>query len=298
MAKKYKLYCFSKGRWHCARPFKEEDEMKRIAQIAGLALAGMVLAQGVFAGGKQQQSGGLTIEAGVLSVGMEIGYPPMEYYDTDGRTPIGFDVSMAKALAEKMGLQVKFVDTAWDGIFAGVDTGKYDCIMSSVTITEARVAAHNFTRPYVGNAMALVLLKDSAITARAPTELAGLGVAYQEETTADFFMADLAARGLQFTPYEYDKVMYCFDELKLGRVDAIVTDSLVAVDYVAPADSPFEIVWQGEADEVFGICLKKGNDALTAELDKALDALFAEGAMLRISLETFGGVDMVSAARN
>jgi polar amino acid transport system substrate-binding protein len=272
--------------------------MKRIVTIAGLALAGMVLAQAVFAGGgKQQSGGGLTIVDGTLSVGMEIGYPPMEYYDADGITPIGFDVVMAKALAEKMGLKVNFIDTAWDGIFAGVDTGKYDCIISSVTVTEARNAAHNFTKPYVGNAMALVLLKGSDIKAKNPSELTGLGVAYQEETTADFFMANLAAQGLQFIPYEYDKVMYCFEELELGRVDAIVTDSLVAVDYVAPADSPFELVWQGEADEVFGICLKKGNDALTAELDKALDALFADGTMLRISKEIFGGVDMVSAAR-
>jgi polar amino acid transport system substrate-binding protein len=271
--------------------------MKTSVKIAGLALAGMVLAQAVFAGGGKQESGGLTIEKGTLSVGMEIGYPPMEYYDTDGKTPIGFDVTMAKALAEKMGLEVKFIDTAWDGIFAGVDTGKYDCIISSVTITDARLEAHNFTKPYVGNAMAMVLLKGSAIKAKTPTELTGLGVAYQEETTADFFMAKLAGEGLQFTPYEYDKVMYCFDELKLGRVDAIVTDSLVAVDYVAPADSPFEIVWQGDADEVFGICLKKGNDQLTAELNKALDALFEDGTMLKISREIFGGVDMVSAAR-
>jgi polar amino acid transport system substrate-binding protein len=270
--------------------------MKRIAIIVGLVLAGMVLAQGIFAGGGKQ-SGGLTIEEGVLSIGMEIGYPPMEYYDSDGKTPIGFDVSLGKALAEKLGLKVKFIDTAWDGIFAGVETGKYDCIMSAVTITDARLAAHNFTKPYVGNAMALVLLKNSTVKAKNPAELTGLGVAYQAETTADFFMANIADQGVQFTPYEYDKVMSCFDELKLGRVDAIVTDLLVAVDYVAPADTPFEIVWQGAADEVFGICLKKGNDALTAELDKALDALFADGTLLRISKEIFGGIDMVSAAR-
>ncbi|WP_010262617.1 substrate-binding periplasmic protein [Treponema primitia] len=271
--------------------------MRRIAKVAGLVLASMVLIQGVFAGGGKQQSGGLTIEEGTLTVGMEIGYPPMEYYDADGKTPIGFDVSLAKALAEKMGLKVKFVDTAWDGIFAGVDTGKYDAIMSSVTINEARLAAHNFSKPYVGNALAIVLLKNGKAKVKDPSELAGLGVAYQEETTSDFYMADLAAKGLQFTPYEYDKVMYCFDELKLGRVDAIVTDLLVAVDYVAPADSPFEIVWQAPPDETFGVCLKKGNDALTAEIDKALDALFADGTMLKISKEIFGGVDMVSAAR-
>jgi polar amino acid transport system substrate-binding protein len=249
------------------------------------------------AGGGSQSSGAATLEKGVLTVGMEIGYPPMEYYGSDGTTPIGFDVSMANAIAAKLGLKVKFVDTAWDGIFAGVDTGKYDCIISSVTITDARLAAHNFTRPYVGNAQAIVLLKGATLNVKRPEDLAGMGVAYQAETTSDIYMSKLADEGLRFTPYEYDKVMNCFDELRLGRVDAIICDSLVAVDYIAPADSPFEIVWQGPAEEVFGICLKKGNDALTAALDKALDELFADGTMLKISREVFN-MDMVSAARN
>ncbi|MDR2102033.1 MAG: ABC transporter substrate-binding protein [Treponema sp.] len=255
-----------------------------------LVLGGVVFANGA------RDSGGLTLEKGVLTIGMEIGYPPMEYLDTDGKTPIGFDVSMAKALAEKMGLGYKFIDTAWDGIFAGVDTNKYDCIISAVTLTEERSAAHNFTKPYIGNSQALVLLKGSSVKARVPEELEGLGVAYQAETTSDIYMAKLAAQGMKFTPYEYDKVMNCFDELRLGRVDAIICDSLVAVDYIAPADSPFEIVWLGPADEVFAICLKKGNDALTGALDKALDELFAEGVMLKISQDTFN-MDLVSNVR-
>jgi polar amino acid transport system substrate-binding protein len=259
------------------------------------ALAVLLAGGALFAGGGRQ-SGGLTIKPGVLTVGMEIGYPPMEYYDTDSKTPIGFDVSMAKAIADNMGLKVEFVDTAWDGIFAGVDTGKYDCIMSSVTITPEREAAHNFSKPYVGNALAMVLLKGSNITARKPEDLGGLGVAYQAETTADFFMENYARQGLRFTPYEYEKVMNCFDEMRLGRVDVIITDILVAFDYVSPADSPFEIVWQGPADEKFGICMKKGNNALTEAIDKALDELFTNGTMLKISQETFN-LDMVTAAR-
>jgi polar amino acid transport system substrate-binding protein len=268
--------------------------MKR-NKVIGLVLAGLVLAGGVFAGGSRQASGGLTIKSGVLTIGMEIGYPPMEYLDESG-DPVGFDVQMANAIAAKLGLKVELVDTAWDGIFAGVDTGKYDCIMSAVTITDERLEKHNFTKPYIGNAQALVLLKGSPITARRPEDLNGLGVAYQAETTSDIYMAQLQSQGLQFTPYEYDKVINCFDELRLGRVDAIICDSLVAFDYIAPADSPFELVWQGQADEKFGICLKKGNDALTAAIDKALDELFADGTMLKISQDVFK-MDMVSAAR-
>jgi len=262
---------------------------KTIIAVCALLFASSVL----FAVGKKE-SGGLTLQQGVLSVGMEIGYPPMEYFDADGKTPIGFDVSMAKALSEKMGLQVKFVDTAWDGIFAGVDTSKYDCIISSVTINPARQAAHNFSKPYIQNTLAIVLPKGSRRAVKSPDDLKGLNVAYQEETTSDFFMTELAEKGLQFTPREYDKVMYCFDEMKLGRVDAIMTDLLVAYEYVARSDQ-FEIVWQG-GEEEFGICLKKGNNALTEALNNALDELFADGTMLRISNDIFG-MDLVSAVR-
>jgi len=250
---------------------------------------------GILFTGCAKKSGGLTIKPGVLMIGMEIGYPPMEYFDADGKTPIGFDVSMGKAVAEKMGLKFEFVDTAWDGIFAGVDTKKYDCIMSSVTITEARQAAHNFSKPYIQNTLAIVLPKGSKLSIRSPEDLTGLGVAYQEETTSDDYMTRLGEEGLQFTPYEYDKVMYCFDEMKLGRVDAIMTDLLVAYEYISQAGSPFEIVWQG-GDEQFGICMKKGNNALTEAVNKALDELFNEGTMLRISNDIFG-MDLVSAVR-
>jgi len=245
--------------------------------------------------GCNKKTAGLTITPGVLSIGMEIGYPPMEYFGSDGKTPIGFDVEMGKAVAAKMGLEPRFIDTAWEGIFAGVNTDKYDCIMSSVTINDARLKAHNFSYPYIQNTLAIVLPKDSALNVSSPQDLAGLRVSYQEETTSDFFMEDLAKQGMQFTPFEYDKVMYCFDELKLGRVDVIVTDLLVAYEYVGRADSPFKIVWTG-GEEEFGICMKKGNDAMTTAINKALDELFADGTMLKISQNVFG-MDLVSAVR-
>jgi polar amino acid transport system substrate-binding protein len=267
--------------------------MRKFTVIAVLVLAGLLL--GSCGGKNSAQPKGLTLKPGVLSVGMKIGYPPMEYLDSNGK-PTGFDVQMATVLADKLGLKVAFVDTSWDGIFAGVDTGKYDCIISAVTVTEERLAAHNFTKPYIGNAQSLVLLKGSPITARTPEGLSGLRVAYQAETTSDIYMTQLLDKGLKFTPYEYDIVMNCFEEIQFGRVDVVICDSLVAIDYITPVDSPFEIVWQGEAEEVFGICLKKGNNALTAALDNVLDELFADGTMLKISQDIFK-LDMVSAAR-
>ncbi|WP_041611369.1 substrate-binding periplasmic protein [Treponema primitia] len=266
--------------------------MKKLINIAGLVLAGLVLVQGAFAGGKQQTEG-LTIKSGTLLVGMEIGYPPMEYFDTNGTTPIGFDVQLSKALAEKLGLKIEYVDTAWDGIFAGVNTGKYDLIMSSVTITEERLKAFNFSKPYIQNAQAIVLLRGSPVQPRSLEELKGLRVAYQAETTSDDIMTEMAEGGLQFTALEYDKVINAFDELRLGRADAIVCDSVVAYFYTAQPGNNFQIVWEGSGEEL-GICLKKGNTALTTAVQGALDQLYADGTIQKISQNVFGS-DLVSS---
>ena len=259
-------------------------------------LAALVLAGGLYAGGNRRDSGGLTIRQGVLSIGMDIGYPPMEFYAEDGSTPMGFDVEMGKAIAQKLGLRAEFVNTAWDGIFAGVETNRYDVIMSSVTITPARLLAHNFSNPYIANTLAMVKLKGSTVPARTPEDTTGLNVAFQADTTADFYMEELASKGLRYIPRRYDQVLHCFPELEMGRVDVIVTDLLVAYNYVAPADSPFEIVWRSPEPEVFGICIKKGNNALTEAINSALLEMFNDGTMLRISNQVFG-MDLITEAR-
>ena len=103
---------------------------------------------------------GLTlVKEGKFMVGMEIGYPPMEYLDKDGITPVGFDVEVASEIAKLLGLELELVDTAWDGIFAGVDTNKYDAIISSVSITPERTEAYNLTNAYVSNQLVLVVNK-------------------------------------------------------------------------------------------------------------------------------------------
>ena len=81
-------------------------------------------------------------------------------------------------------------------------------------------------------------------------------------------MTKKAEGGLKFEACEYDKVMNAFDDLRLGRCDAVCADSLVSVDYVAKEDSPFVIVWQGVPDEFFGVCLKKDNAELKANSDE------------------------------
>jgi len=98
-----------------------------------------------------------TISPGKLLVGAEIGYPPMEYKADDGLTNIGFDIDVGNRLGELLGLQTEFVNTAWDGIFAGLEKGEYDVIISSVSITPERQAKYILTEPYVSNALCIVV---------------------------------------------------------------------------------------------------------------------------------------------
>jgi polar amino acid transport system substrate-binding protein len=236
---------------------------------------------------QKRQPQGLTLVDGVLSVGVEIGYPPMEYFDTDGVTLIGFDIELAKALAEKLKLRVIFIDTAWEGIMAGLDANKYDMAIN-ITILPERQKRHNFTQPYIASSMTIVVPKNFSLKIEKPEDIAGLRAAYQSDTTAQYFAKNLRERGINFAPFSYDKIINCFDDLRAGRIDAVIVDNIAAYDYTAKESGFFEIAWQGNADEVIGICLKKGNDALTSALDNALDELFSGGVIANIAQKTFG----------
>lgn len=235
-----------------------------------------------------------TIKDGTLMVGMEIGYPPMEYFDTDGSTPIGFDVEVAGAIADYLGLDLELVDTAWDGIFAGVKTDKYDCIISSVSITPERQEEFNITTPYVSNHTVLIVPKGSEIDSL--EALNGHSTAVQAETTSDDYMkAHADELGVEL--FQYDKVMNCFDDLKAGRVDSVFTDSVVASYYLGDDADAYETVWENEELEPIGICLKKGNDALTEKIEEALDALYANGTLKTIATKYFG-TDLTEGLRD
>lgn len=238
-------------------------------------------------------AGVATIKDGVLMVGMEIGYPPMEYFDTDGATPIGFDVEVANALADYLGLELELVDTSWDGIFAGVDTGKYDCIISCVSITDERKEQFNLTKPYVSNHTVLIVPNDSEIDSM--EALNGHSTAVQAETTADDYMKEHSAE-LGAELFQYDKVINCFDDLKAGRTDSVFTDSVVAAYYLGDEASNYKTVWENDELEPIGICLKKGNDGLTQAIDDALDALSADGTLGTIA-EKYFGTDLTAGLR-
>ncbi len=230
------------------------------------------------------EDGGFKIDK--LLVGSDIAYPPFEYYDTDGVTPIGVDVELAYAIGEKLGCEVEMMNTAWDGIFAGLSKGDYDIVMSAVTITPERLLDYDFSDSYIENYQSINVLTDSGVKPASPAELAGLKVGYQEDTSSDIYLTDyITKNGIQVETYEYVTVMNAWDDLAAGRLDAVFSDSTVATKYLT--DAKFEQTWnqQSEPDAVpeqFAVCMPKGSAELQAAINEALAEIKADGTLDKI----------------
>ncbi len=218
------------------------------------------------------------MQDGVLTIGMEIGYPPFEDFAEDGTTPIGYDVDFAKALGEKLGVTVNFVNTAWDGIFQGIGVN-YDCVISAVTITEERKASMLFSEPYINNYQAVVVTKDFAGTIGSFLDLNNMAIAVQKETTSDILMSDYVSTGsITATISANEKVTTCFTQLENGEVDAVVVDSTVADGYLASNPDKFVKVFQDESEpEQFGVAMALDNTALQTAINEAIAQLTSEG---------------------
>lgn len=262
------------------------------AMVVGLCACGSSNNTAASTGAASTEGSGLTLTDGVLMVGVEIGYPPMEYFDEDGVTPIGFDMEMAAEIASRMGLKLQLVDTAWDGIFAGLDSNKYDMVMSSCSITPARKESYLMSEPYCQNAIELIVPNDSDITGI--DTVAGRTVAVQGETTSHDYLRDHET-GCEIM--DYDKVINCFDEFKLGRVDSVLTDSVVAAYYLGDDANNYHVVWVNEDAEPIGVTYKKGNDALYAAVEEILNAMSADGTTAKIAAKYFGDSSSVDGLR-
>ena len=242
----------------------------------------------------RREAARITIRHGVILIGMDSRYTPLEYVRPYGIAPMSFNVALGSEIAARLGLRAMFTASSWDTLFDEFDAGLYDIVLSSVRITPQRQAVYNFSKPYLTNPLVMVTRKGSP--AASPMEAAGLNVAFQAGTAADSFMEGLAAGGLGHILHRHDQVAHSFAELEQGRLDAVITDVLIARHFIAPADSPFEIAWKSAEPDLFAVCLKKGNDRLTGAINSVLEELFSDGTMLRLSMDAFR-MDVVTQAR-
>lgn len=235
--------------------------------------------------------GSATKNENVLRVGIDDTYPPMEYKDDSGANA-GFDIEVAQALGEKLGMKVEFVTTAWTAIFSALEANKYDVIISSLSITEERQKTLTYTRPYIANNQVIVLKKDVE-GIESEKDLKDKIVCVQMGTTSDESCQEFN----KVTPFkeykQYEKMTEALSELKIGRVDALVTDLVVAKYFVAKDPDSYKIVNTTLPKEPIGAAVKKANTDLAGKLDKAMEEIMKDGTLKKISEKWFSE-DMTS----
>jgi polar amino acid transport system substrate-binding protein len=227
-----------------------------------------------------------TIDSKYLTIGIDDSYPPMEYKDDQSNT-IGFDIDLAKEVAKRLGKEAKFVSTAWDGIFQSLNTKKFDCIISSVSMTTERLGNYEFTKAYIANSQMIVVKPDNNSINKAE-DLAGKNVGCQVSTTANESADKLIEKGIKFELKTYDQVIQPFSDMKAGRIEAIIVDEVVGQYYIGQDKANFKAAAAKLTNEPIGVCLKKGNTALRDKIQKALDEMVADGTMKTISVKWFG----------
>ena len=227
-----------------------------------------------------------TVPQEVLRVGVDNSYPPMEYVDESGST-IGFDIDMANAIAQKLNMKIELVPTAWDAIFTALNAKKFDCIISSLSITDERKKTILYTQPYIANAQVIVVpANDTSITKT--SDLLDKRVGVQLGTTAE----EAGTKFTKTTPFKsfdkFDQVIQPFSEMKTGRIDAIIVDEVVARYYVTKDSASFKLSGVRLDPEPIGIGFRQDETVLQSKIDATLTAMKADGSLGEISKKWFG----------
>ena len=276
--------CINGSIVHLSQIFKN-GRKEKMKKIFALLIAVMMIFSFAACGGDDTTANeyGL-INEGKLMVAMEAEYPPMEYKDENGNL-VGFDVDMMAAIGEKLGVEIEYVEMAWDGIFMGLTASKYDAVCSGVSITQERIDAQQmqFTEAYMNNGQ-YIIVREGVTNINQPADLAGLKVGVQFQTTADIAAQKYKNEdGIDFEITQYDSVQQAVLGLEAGQLDVVVADAAVAVAYVNENDDKFDISNAKLTNEPMAIAVVYGNDELTEALNGALAELVADGTLSALS---------------
>lgn len=220
-----------------------------------------------------------TIKTGVLTIGSDTTYPPMEYISGD--KIVGFDVDLAQKIAEKLGLKLDYQTTAWDGIFPALLVHKFDMVMSAVTITDDRKKEMDFSTPYYTVDQTALVKTDSSIDSI--EKLNGKTAGVQIGTTGEIEAKKIA--GLKVNTY--DDNMMAIEDLKAGRVDTVICDSIVG-DVYAKDNTDVKVGFVITTNESYGIAFAKDTPELLAAVNAVLKGLVDDGTFAEISKKWFG----------
>lgn len=224
-------------------------------------------------------------EDDTLVIGIDDKFAPMGFRDENNEI-VGFDIDYAKAAAEKMDMKVEFQPIDWETKESELSSGRIDLIWNGYTITDERKEKVLFTKPYLKNAQVVVTLADSKVTKLA--DLEGKVVGLQSlSSAADALDADPIKSKIK-TVTEFSDNVSALNDLKNGRLDAVVIDEIVIDYYMTKEEGSFKILDESLAPEEYGVGVKKGNEELLEKLQKALDEMNEDGTAAEISDKWFG----------
>jgi len=218
-----------------------------------------------------------------LVVASSATYAPFAFENKDKQI-VGFDIDIINAIAKQQGLKIKIVNTPWSGIFAALNNGDVDLVISGVTINDKRKQSYDFSPPYFIAHQLIAVPKNS--TATTLKSLAGKKIAVVNASTAD----DVASREFGKTNpniRRFESTPLIISELAGGGVDAAIGDNGVIAYRVSQNPELKTVEDPSFPDEGFGIVVKKGDKAMQDKLTAGLAAIRADGSYAQIYKKWF-----------
>ncbi|MFJ7699823.1 transporter substrate-binding domain-containing protein [Lysinibacillus fusiformis] len=259
--------------------------MKRIITLVMMLTAVIVLAACGTSKEKSAEKDSSSAEQEKIVIGIDDKFAPMGFRD-DKNEIVGFDIDLARAAAEHMGVEAEFQPIDWKTKEAELLSGRIDLIWNGYTITDERKEKVLFTKPYLENSQVVMTKADSKIVKL--NDLAGTEVGIQSlSSAADALNGNPIHKEVKKITEFSDNVL-ALSDLKTGRVDAVVIDAVVAEYYMTQEPDTFKLLKESLAPEQYGIGVKPGNEALLEKLQAALDKMNEDGSAADISTKWFG----------
>ncbi|MBR3149705.1 MAG: basic amino acid ABC transporter substrate-binding protein [Eubacterium sp.] len=213
-------------------------------------------------------------EKATLTMATNAEFPPYEYHEGDAI--VGIDAEIAQAIADKLGMELKIEDVAFDSIIPGVQAKKYDMGMAGMTVTDERLESVNFSTSYAKGVQVVIVKEDSDI--KTVDDVSGKKIGVQTSTTGDIYATDDFGEE-NVTKYENGAV--AVQALVSGKVDCVIIDNEPAKSYVA-ANEGLKILDTSYIEEDYAICFNKENTELMDKVNAALEELIADGTVQKI----------------
>ncbi len=223
-------------------------------------------------------------QRGTIVVGLEGDWAPWSYVDEDDNLT-GFDVEVAKAIAAKLGVEAQIIPASWDGLFAGMDAGRYDIVVNGVEVTEEREEKYDFAAPYAYIRTALIVRGDND-TIHTFEDLKGKKTANSIASTYMNLAESYGATCQGVATLDETLTM-----VLQGRVDATLNAIVSYTDYMAQhPDSDLKVVATTEDASNVAIPMRKGDEtaSLREAISQAIDELREDGTLSELSIRFFG----------